>query len=80
VCCYVDGLDYPGDRSDLVSRMSFSTIVQGVLRGYGGSAEEIHVDIGTDTDITLYQLGQGELLKLASTTPIQFVTAYPVVP
>jgi len=77
VCCYVDGLDYPGDRSDMVSRMSFSTVIQGVLRGYGGSAEAIHVDIGDDTDIDIYQLSQGELLRLATSNPVQFVTEYP---
>lgn len=79
-CCYVDGLDYPGDRSDLISRMALGVIIQGVLRGYGGSAQEIHADVGTVDDITRYQLAQGELLKLADTTPIQYSTTWPIAP
>jgi hypothetical protein len=78
VAPFVDGLDYPGDRSDFISRMSVSTVIQGILRGFGGTAESIHIDIDELEDVDLYQLEQGQLLKMALTTPIVYGTEWPI--
>jgi hypothetical protein len=76
VCCFVGGLDYPGDRVDTVSKGSLGTVVQGVIRGYGGSIEYVTFEIDS-VEMDVYQLSQGELLGLVGGTPIVFVDSYP---
>jgi hypothetical protein len=76
VCCFVGGLDYPGDRVDTVSKGSFATVVQGVVRGYGGSIEYVTFEIGA-VEQNAYQLSQGELLGLVDVNPVIFDTVYP---
>jgi hypothetical protein len=68
VCCFVGGLDYPGDRVDTVSELTLSTVVQGILRGVGGSAEMCKFTIET-VDYEAYQMSQGELLTLHAGDP-----------
>lgn len=68
VCCYVSGLDFPGDRTDVVSTVTLSTVVQGILRGVGGSAESVNFTIDA-VAYDVYQLSQGELLTHAVASP-----------
>ena len=76
VCCFVGGLDYPGDRVDTVSKGSLGSVVQGVVRGYGGSIEYVTFEIDA-VEQNAYQLSQGELFGLVDINPVNFVTAYP---
>jgi hypothetical protein len=77
VCCFVGGLDFPADRSDGVSSLSLSTVVQGILRGVGGSAELVVMEIDA-VEYDLYQLKQGELLELSTPDPVQFIAEWPI--
>lgn len=76
LCCFVGGLDYPGDRVDTVSKGSLGSVVQGVVRGYGGSIEYVTFEIDA-VEQNAYQLSQGELLGLVDVDPVIFDTVYP---
>jgi hypothetical protein len=60
--CFVDGLDYPGDRLDSITELTISNVVWGVLRPAGGVADDIQIKMVRD-DLTSYQLERGELAK-----------------
>jgi hypothetical protein len=74
VCCHVGGLDFPADRTDTISRSTLSNVVQGILRGVGGSCDYVAFTVD-GTDRTSYQLAQGELFAFRGATT--YVTVYP---
>lgn len=73
VCCHVGGLDFPADRTDTISRNTLASVVQGILRGVGGSCDYVAFEINGSDEVS-YQLSQGELLSLGG---ISYVTVYP---
>jgi uncharacterized phage protein gp47/JayE len=65
---YVDGLDSPNDRSDTMTDASVSEIINGVVRGAGGSVSGIAFDVTPGTSIPKYQLNANETAKLGGIT------------
>lgn len=64
---FVDGIDAPIERNDLITDLTASDVVQDVLKANGGSAQSVAFDIVTGGSTPEYQLGQGETAKLAAT-------------
>jgi hypothetical protein len=62
--CYVEGLDYPGDRADAITEVTIGTVVNGVLRPLGGAAGDVELKIGRTGALTSYQFNRGELGKI----------------
>lgn len=63
---FVDGVDAPIDRNDLITELTVSDVVQDVLKASGGSAQSVAFDIAAGGgSLPEYQLGQGETGKLA---------------
>lgn len=64
---FVDGVDLPQDRNDLITALVLSQVVQGVLDTYGASATGITFEVDA-TPLTTYQLSMGETVKLGTVT------------
>lgn len=62
---FVDGIDAPIERNDLITDLTVSDVVQDVLKANGGSAQSVAFDIVSGGSIPEYQLGQGETAKNA---------------
>lgn len=64
---FITGLDFSMDRRDVISDLSISKVVQGVFEVYAASADGLSVSVGSAgaETVTTYQLGQGEIAKLA---------------
>lgn len=69
---FVDGIDAPIERNDLITDLTVSDVVQDVLKANGGSAQSVAFDIVSGGSIPEYQLGQGETAKLAATGGIVY--------
>lgn len=65
---FILGLDFEGDRNDTITNLSVSTVVQGTINSYGGSASSVGFAITPGVFEYIYQLGQGELAKLSGVT------------
>lgn len=65
---FVQGLDFDGDRNDLITALTVSNIVQDVLKANSASAEGIAFGLSVDTFLPSYQMGQGEKAKLGGIT------------
>ena len=65
---FVDGVDVPIDRNDLITDLTVSLIVQDVLTANGGSADGIGFGLTVGTFLPSYLLGQGETGKLGGVT------------
>jgi uncharacterized phage protein gp47/JayE len=63
---YVDGLDSPLDRNDIMTDPSVSSVVQDVVEANGGSVESVAFDTAPGSSIPSYQLAQNELAKLGA--------------
>lgn len=63
---FVDGLDAPIDRTDTITDLTVSSVVQSVLTANGGTAQAISFDIVQGGSLPEYILDQGELAKLAT--------------
>jgi hypothetical protein len=63
---FVDGIDAPIERNDLITDLTVSDVVQDVLKANGGSAQSVAFDIVSGGSIPEYQLGQGETAKNAA--------------
>ena len=61
---FVDGLDVPAERNDLVTDLVISDVVQDVVGSNGGSAEGVGFGLSVGTFLPSFLLGQGELGKL----------------
>lgn len=62
---FVDGIDLPQERNDLITDVTISAIVQSAITDSGGTADE--VNFGTAPSVfttTSYRLDPGELAKL----------------
>ena len=62
---FIDGVDAPIDRNDLITDLTVSDVVQDVLKANGASAQSVAFDIVSGGSIPEYQLGQGETAKNA---------------
>jgi len=63
---FVDGLDAPIDRTDTITDLTVSSIVQSVLTANGGTAQGIVFGLVAGVSLPEYVLDQGELAKLAT--------------
>lgn len=66
ITMFVPAIDLPSTRNDLITELTISEIVQDVLTVNASSAESISIDVGGP--VTDYQLLEGELAKLGTTT------------
>jgi hypothetical protein len=67
VFCFVDGLDFDGDRSDSITEMVISGVVKDVLKPVGATADDIQIRVGAGA-ATTYLLGRGELAIIDAVT------------
>lgn len=63
---FILGLDFEGDKNDIITNLSVSTVVQDIVISAGGSAASVGFGLSPGIFEYLYQLGQGELAKLES--------------
>ena len=70
---FIDGVDAPIDRNDLITDLTVSNVVQDVLLSIGGTAQSVAFDILFGGSLPEYQLGQGETAKLSDTNGITYV-------
>lgn len=65
--CFVDGIDLPQERNDLITDVTISAIVQSAITDSGGSADEVNFGVAPGVFTTVsYRLDPGELAKLGS--------------
>lgn len=71
---FVVAIDIPAERNDLITKLTISDIVQGVLSGGDASAELVEFGLATTVPSPLdnYQLDEGELVKLGATGGIVY--------
>ena len=62
---FVDGVDAVIDRTDLITDLTVSNVVQDVLSASGGTAQAVAFDTAPGGSLPEYQLGQGETAKLS---------------
>jgi hypothetical protein len=65
---FVDGLDPVFGRNDIITQISVSGVIQSVLKNYGASCQGVSFGTSAGAYLSSYQLGAGELAKLASVT------------
>lgn len=68
VAPYIDGLDFEGDRNDVITDLVISSIVQSIVADVGGSASGVAFGFSPGVFIPAYTLAQGETLKSAGVT------------
>ncbi len=65
---FVDGVDPAFGRNDLITQTSVSGVIQSVLKNYGASCGGVGFGTAAGAYLSSYQLGAGELGKLAGVT------------
>lgn len=66
---FVDGIDLQSEKNDIITRVSVSDIVQGVIEPLGGSADNVNFQIHpVETNLERYQMEAGEISKFNSVT------------
>ncbi len=70
---FIDGVDAPIDRKDLITDLTVSNVVQDVLLSTGGTAQSVAFDILLGGSLPEYQLGQGETAKLSDVNGVTYV-------
>jgi len=65
---YVDGVDPPSTRNDLITQTSLAGALQAVLSGYGASCQAVGFGTSLGSFLATYQLGQGETGQCVSVT------------
>lgn len=65
---YIDGLDSQYSDNSLLTDLTLSQVIQSVLTPYGGSASGIGISVEAGSFISSYLVGEGEELKLGTTT------------
>lgn len=65
---FVDGVDIPQERTDTITNISVSEVVQDVLYSYGATAQTVTFGLVVGVSVPLYLLNPGELTKLGSVT------------
>ena len=60
---FIDGLDVPSLRNDLITDLTVSEVVQDVLGANGASAEGVGFGVTAGSIIPSYRLSQGETGK-----------------
>lgn len=63
---FIEGLDPPMTRNDLITDLTLSQVIQDVLNPVGGAASGIGLYVNPNDFISSYILGQGELSKLGN--------------
>jgi hypothetical protein len=63
---FVDGVDITQERTDTITSLSVSDIVQDVLYAYGATAQTVTFGLVVGVSIPLYLLDSGELTKLGA--------------
>jgi uncharacterized phage protein gp47/JayE len=58
---YIQGLDSPVDKSNVITSVAASEVVQDVVRSYGGYATGVSFGIVADTFMDSYEMNVGEL-------------------
>jgi hypothetical protein len=61
---FVDGVDVVQERSDTITNLTVSEVVQDVLKSYGANAQTITFGLVVGVSIPLYLLNPGEMIKL----------------
>ncbi len=62
---FVDGIDLPSERNDIITPVSISEIVQGIVSPLGGSVNGVAFRLNlTAIDLDRYQMAAGETSKL----------------
>ena len=65
---FVDGVDIVQERTDTISPLPISRVVQDALKAYGATSTSVGFGVVVGGFLTTYTLGQGELCKLGSVT------------
>lgn len=65
---FIEGVDPPATKNDIITDMTVSRVIQGVLDRYGATAGGIGLYFEVNEYFASYTLGQGELAKLGSVT------------
>ena len=61
---FITGLDFADDQNNIITTVSLSDLVQGIISVVGGSAEEINFGTASGTyTTTIYTLSEGEKVK-----------------
>jgi hypothetical protein len=63
---YIDGVDPPATKNDIITDLTLSQVIQNTLDRVGGSAGGVGLFIEAGIFIPSYTLGQGELGKLGT--------------
>ncbi len=70
IAAFVDGVDVPQERTDSITNLTVSQVIQDVLFSYGAISQGIGFGLVVDVFIPLYLLNPGELTKLGA---VQYV-------
>lgn len=62
---FILALDYEMDRTDTITFLAVSEVVQNIFATYGASADLVEIQVGGSV-VTSYQMGQGEKAKLGT--------------
>jgi len=65
---FVEGVDSDIDRNDVITNVSLSEVIQGVLDAYGASAEEVAFEPTGGAPVTRYTIDENETAKLGTIT------------
>lgn len=63
---FVDGVDIPQERNDILTQPTVSSVIQDVVSAYGGSFSSVGFGIAVGVFLTQYVLGTGELCKIGT--------------
>jgi len=63
---FVDGVDIVQERTDTISTLPISRVIQDALKAYGASSSSVGFGVIAGVFLSTYTLGQGELCKLGS--------------
>ena len=70
---FIDGVDPPFVRNDLVTQPNISAAVQAACKAYGASVATVGFGTAAGAFISTYQLGQGEKAQLATSGGITWL-------
>lgn len=65
---YIDGLDAPATKTDVITNVSLSRVIQDIAEYYGATVDEIKFGRLLDQYLSQYTMNAGETAKTASIT------------